>query len=870
MSRNLMNENVEETKRFYQNKIFRNMIIIIGVLLTLATISLAVWIFRLNANIRTRFAEKRFAPPVEFYSAPEQVRTGGRFPVDYFEGFFKRKNYRKRDFSEPVRGGDYSVWSGDQCLTVVPAPQVEEQKPAKGATSQSDPATQAANHGAATSQLAPAPGLTGAVEIRKPTPAAGAAVPSLPNAPNIAPGSVAGAGVPNVRPKVANCIAFKSATHSASDAEENSVSVEIIAFGPQGEILQVYTGKVPTPVESISIEPELFAQYFGESPTLRTVVPLGTTPTMCLNGLLAIEDANFLTHSGVSITGLLRAFVTNLRSGRAAQGGSTITQQLVKNYFLNDKKTLGRKLTEIAMAFLVEQHASKDDILETYINLIYMGQNGPFQVRGFAAAAEHYFGKDLSDLGLDQCALLAAILNSPGLYNPFIHPDHALKRRALVLDRMSELKMITADEAKIAKASPLPLKPQHSLTEPAPYFVQAVRRFIEEQGLDDAEGLRVYTTLNLRAQEAAQQAVRTGLERIEKSHPQIQKIKAQGKSLEAVLISSDPSTGFVESLVGGRGFLATQFNRAIESHRQVGSVMKPFVYLAALEHRREDGSAITAMTTLKDEATTHRFEGQTWTPHNYEGTYLGPVPLFYALKESLNAATVNLGMEVGLANIIDLAQRMGVTSKMKALPSLTLGAFELSPMEVLESYGTIARFGARTPLTLVHEIDDLIGHQLYLAKSVPQNVVAPETVAQLIGIMKQTIFSGTGRGVRLSGFTAPAAGKTGTTNDKKDAWFAGFSPYHAALVWVGYDDNTSHNLTGATGAVPIWAQYMKTYGSTFPAKDFAWPPGIERALLSSEEQIKIGIPGHKGEQPLATELIFLKGQTPPGLTPIDR
>lgn len=780
---------------------------------TLAIIITGVWLFRLDRNIKARFAEKRFAPPVEFYSSPESIRAGSRFPTGYFQSVFNRKDFRRREFSEPIREGDYSVWTPDQCRQVVAIDAV------------TDPAAQPQSDSFATEPSAALPTPAPVAELNR-------------------------------------CVAFKNPQNPSGLKTQDPDAVHIIAIDSNDSVIAVYSGATPQKVDSVEIQPELFAQYYGEKPTLRTVVSLGEAPTMCLNALLAIEDSEFLEHSGIRFTGLLRAVLANLKSGWGAQGGSTITQQLVKNYFLTEEKTLKRKITEIAMAFLVERHASKDDILETYINLIYMGQNGPFQVRGFAAASEHYFGKPLHELSLDQCALLAAVLNSPGLYNPFTHPDHALKRRGLVLDRMHELHMISENEAQQAKAAPLPTRPQRSLTEPAPYFVQAVRRMLEKQGLDESEGLRVYTTLNLRAQEAAHQAVRNGLDRLEKNYPQIQKLKAKGKNLEAVLISANPATGAVEALVGGRGFLATQFNRAIDSHRQVGSVMKPFVYLTALEKMQEDGQPFTPLTILKDQATTHRFEGQVWTPRNYEGTYLGEVPLFYSLKESLNASTVNLGMSVGIDNIVETAQRMGITSKIKALPSLTLGAFELTPMEVLQAYSTIANLGSRTELSLIHRVEDLNGNSLYEYVPTPEQVAAPESTAELVGIMKQTINSGTGRGVRLSGFTRPAAGKTGTTNDKKDAWFAGFTPYQTAIVWVGYDDNTSHNLTGASGAVPIWTTFMKSYATSFPEDDFKWPEGVEPVTLSPEQELALGVPEKRGELPPPVELIFKRGQAP--------
>jgi|GEM_PF-740634 len=898
-----------ESNSWWQKRRIKKILILGAAALTLAIICLGVWIYRLDSNIRQRFAEKRFAPPIEFYSAPESVRVGQRFASNYFASLFNRRNYRKRDFREPIRDGDFSIWSVAECGSVIDSRLLAASAAATatsgaGATMPNPNGSLNSPASSATPRPTPNPLFTGARDLHAPPVANSNSNSNSNENANANPGLPANSTLPMDQtqqnatfiPTIGQCIAFKNpadttnrsvnslattpraspesvadsepATDSASGSATERISdldaVKIIAFNASDEVIGVFAGSTPKAVASLEIEPELFASYFGDSPTLRTVVPLGTAPTMCLNALLAIEDSQFLEHSGVSFTGLLRAFLANLRYGRAAQGGSTITQQLVKNYFLNDKKTLTRKLTEIAMAFLVEQHESKDQILETYINLIYMGQNGPFQVRGFAAAASHYFGKNLTDLNLDQCALLAAVLNSPGMYNPFIHPEAALKRRNRVIERMSELKMVSEVESKAAKAAALPARPQRDLTEPAPYFVQAVRSFIEDKNIDSSEGLRVYTTLNLRAQEAAMQAVRSGVDRLETNYKLLQKLKSQKKNLEAVLISADPFTGGVQALVGGRGYAISQFNRATDSHRQVGSVMKPFVYLTALEHKQESGEPYTPVSIIKDEATTHKFDGQTWTPHNYEGTYEGPVPMYFALKESLNAATVNLGMSVGINNIIDTARRMGVRSNLKPLPSLTLGAFELTPMEVLEAYTSISRMGNHTALTLVHEIQDLSGKKLYSFEQKPEQVAAAESTAELVGMMKQTLLSGTARGARLAGFTNPAAGKTGTTNDKKDAWFVGFTPYHTALVWVGYDDNSPHGLTGATGAVPIWTSYMKSF-SAYAPRDFAWPEGTENVTLSSDQLTGLGVPSKKGQPPEVTELVFIKGQVPAAL-----
>jgi len=791
--------------------LFKTLIVFSALLLCALAVA-AVWLLQLDWNIRKRFAEKRFAPPVEFYSAPETIRIGSQLPNGYFEAVFARRHFRKREFGQPIQAGDFSVWSAEQCQSLLP---------------------HAEGFGA-----------------------------SLKSALGMAP----------EEPAIARCFAFRNSNaNTGGDQREPLIfqDVQIIGMGGDEKVVALYAGASPQPTEQARIEPELFAQYYGDVPILRQVVSLGTVPTNCLNALIAIEDAHFLQHSGISPSGIARAVLSAVKPGAPKVGGSTITQQLVKNYFLTDERTLKRKLTEIPMAVMVEQHASKDEILETYINLIYMGQNGPFQVRGFAAASEHYFGKPLSDLDLPQCALLAGVLNNPGYLNPFHSPDRALKRRAKVLDKMLEQDMIDAATAAQAKAAPLPNKPSRSLTEPAPYFVQAVRRELRARGIDESEGLRIYTTLNLRAQESAHQAIRAGLDHLEANFPHLKKLKAAGKNLEAALVSADPSTGAVEALVGGRGYLVSQFNRATDSHRQVGSVMKPFVYLTAFETQTPDGHPYTPVTILKDEGTTHKYEGQTWTPRNYEGTYNGDVPMFFALKESLNAATANLGVTVGLNNIIDVSRRLGITSPISPVPSLTLGAFELSPLEVLQAYSALSQLGRLTSLSLMWKIETLSGQELYRLQPQPEPVIPDDTVSELVGVMKQTLISGTGRAARAAGFLHPAAGKTGTTNDKKDAWFAGFTPLHSAVVWVGYDDNTPSNLTGASGAVPIWTTYMKNYAATFPANDFPWPETVEKVELTPEQQLALGVPAKNADQLAPVELIFKKGQAPQTAKPVD-
>ncbi|MEQ1877719.1 MAG: transglycosylase domain-containing protein, partial [Bdellovibrionia bacterium] len=527
---------------------------------------------------------------------------------------------------------------------------------------------------------------------------------------------------------------------------------------------------------------------------------------------------------------------------RVRQGGSTITQPLVINYFLTHERTIRRKFKEFFMAILLELHATKDDILQSYINEIYMGQNGPFQVRGFGSAAEYYFGKPLSDLDTAECALLAAIVNSPGLFSPFSSQQRAGQRRELVLTQMVKQGVLTEELAERAKKQPLPKDKPGILSEPAPFFVDAVQKQLDLLKIDRAQGVRIYTTLDLDAQEAAQDAVKKEIERIEKDFKKVADLKAQGKSLEGVVIAADPKTGFVQAVVGGRNFKKSQFNRAIQSHRQVGSVIKPFVYLAAFEGQTEDGGAYSPITLVNDEQIKLKYEKQTWEPVNYEKKYFGEIPLYFGLKMSLNSATARVAMQVGLAPILELIKDMGIQSPMKALPALALGAFELYPWEVLQAYCTLARMGEFTPLTYVSSVENLEGAELFRHFIQHEQVAEKADVAVLVGMMKQTVENGTGRAVRLWGFNHPAAGKTGTTSDNKDAWFAGFTPLHVAVSWVGYDDNSSHGLTGASGAIPLWAHYMLNYAAQLPPVDFTWPHDVEVRDMDVAAQQALGVP----------------------------
>ncbi|NQZ01739.1 MAG: PBP1A family penicillin-binding protein [Bdellovibrionales bacterium] len=620
------------------------------------------------------------------------------------------------------------------------------------------------------------------------------------------------------------------------DTSEKKIAPAIALLSENNTILGLYNLADGLPVSELQLKAYKFAQYYDDKPILRRLIEVSETPLYCLQAITAIEDPKFLEHKGVSITGTLRALYRNLVAGRYAQGGSTITQQLVKNYFLSSEKTLKRKIKEQFMAVLLELQSDKDTILENYLNVIYMGANGPFQVRGFGAASEHYFQTPIENLELHECALLAAIVNSPGRYNPFRKQENATKRRKRVLDKMVENGMLDPEAAEVANSKPLPNKSSPVMSEPAPYFVHAVLRKLKTLQIGSEEGLKIFTTLDLRAQEIAQTVLAQKTKGIESWFKHLKDIREkQKKYLQSSLISVDLKSGEVMALVGGRSFKNTQYNRILDAKRQVGSTMKPFVFLAALESYNEEGVPYSATTPLIDERFTHEYEGQSWSPKNYGDEYYGQVPMYFALKNSLNTATAKLGLSVGLEAVVEVAKRFGIESQLKALPSITLGAFEITPWELARAYTAVGRQGDLTALRLLDRVEDSNGNLLYKSEKSSERVASKESTAVLTSMMRQTLRTGTAKASAKMGVNFSAAGKTGTTSDSKDAWFVGFTPEVLTIVWVGYDDNTSHGLTGASGALPIWSAYMTQLLKGQDPVEFAWPEGTYPTQMTSVE-----------------------------------
>lgn len=601
----------------------------------------------------------------------------------------------------------------------------------------------------------------------------------------------------------------------------------VVTWDAEGWIVDLWKGSPLAPASSTGLFPALITQFYDGQPILQQNAPRSEIPLACLQAVIAIEDKDFLKHVGVSATGTFRAFIRNLKARRFAEGGSTITQQLVKNFFLTSKKTLRRKIEEQFLSLLLESQMDKDTILEMYLNVIYMGQSGPYQVRGFGSAAEVVFDKPISQLSLPECALLAATINSPGRYNAFEHPEAAKNRRDLVLRKMAEGGMIADTEAEEAMKMALPKVAPALRRSHAPYFVMSALREFESWEIDSENGARLYTTLDPEAQAGLISAVNKVMPAVEK---RVKKPSVQ--PLQVAAIAVDIKTAEVIALTGGRDYRSTQFNRAIDSRRQVGSIVKPFVFLPALR----DSSPVGPVSDDPFEWKTGK---QVWKPRNYEGkSYPGNVPLFFALAHSLNIPTARIGQQVGLETVIDALRNAGVTSKIPNLPSLTLGALELSPMEVAQSYLTLARMGSTERLHLLSRAEDINGNVLFEYQPSADEALDPVNTAILVGMMRQSIELGTGKVARLWGYDGLAAGKTGTTSDTKDAWFAGFTPRLMVVVWVGYDDNTAMGLTGAGAALPVWVDVIKGIQKPFQPADFEYPTGVEKRTIQKSDLLR--------------------------------
>lgn len=562
-------------------------------------------------------------------------------------------------------------------------------------------------------------------------------------------------------------------------------------------------------MQLLRLDPVMIGKIYPAHKEDRELVQLSEVPPLLIQALIAVEDRMFYEHNGVSVRGTARAMVANLRAGTWVQGGSTVTQQLIKNYYLSPERTLTRKVNEAMMAVLLEWHYEKEQILQAYLNEVFLGQAGRYSIHGMGMAARFYFDRPLDQLELPEIALLVGMIRGPSRYNPRRYPERALERRNMVLKLMMEQGVITEEQRNAARDTPLNVSKEAQRTDSKyPAFLQLVRQQLREDYREEdlrSEGLQIFTTLDPMLQYQAETSLQDRIKRLEKENRQLRLTN----KLEGALVVTNTENGEVVAVVGGRKPRFAGFNRAIDAVRPIGSLIKPAVYLTALENSQ----AYSLISTLNDKPFSwqDKYTGETWKPKNYDGRVHGRVSLYKALGQSYNLATVHLGFELGLSNIQKTLKRMGLERDFDVYPATLLGGLSLSPFEVAQMYQTIASGGFRVPLRAIRNVTTHDGQPLNrYALSVEQRF-DPAAIYVLNYALQGVVRYGTGRYTASQDLPKEqrAAGKTGTTNDYRDSWFAGFSGNYLAISWLGRDDNQPIGLTGSNGAMRVWADFMR-------------------------------------------------------------
>ena len=627
---------------------------------------------------------------------------------------------------------------------------------------------------------------------------------------------------------------------------------------PEPATIHIQDGKVARigsssgDLDAYELEPRMITALFdAEQRSKRRLVKYNDIPKMLVDAVLAIEDRRFFQHGGVNFIRLGEAAWVDVTRQKHEQGGSTITMQLSRAFFLTPEKTYKRKIVEMLIAMELEQKFSKQQIFEFYANRVDLGQRGSFTISGFAEASQAYFNKDLKDITLPEAALIAGLIQAPSYLSPYRHPERATERRNLVLDSMVETHAITRDQADKAKASPLKLAPPNVEASDAPYFVDLVRDAVisrlNERELNE-QSYRIYTTLDPDLQRAAAQAVDAGMKLVDEqvTKRRTKKIKiakgkyetkvAPGPQAQVALVALDPHTGAILALVGGRNYGFSQLNHAV-ARRPTGSIFKPFVYAAAINTAVDGANPVfTPASMVTDQPSTFSYGDQIYEPRNYKEEYHGDVTARYALAMSLNNATVKLAEEVGYDKVSDLAKAAGITS-VKPTPAMALGSYDATPLDMAAAYTVFANAGLRLSPLIVNSVRNAAGDVVMDFKTDKRQVLDPRVAAVMTNMMEGVLNFGTAYEVRTRGFTAPAAGKTGSSHD---GWFAGYTSNLLCIVWVGFDDYSDLRLSGAQTAAPIWAEFMKkavTLPEYSDVKSFAQPAGVVDVQLDKSTNL---------------------------------
>ena len=677
------------------------------------------------------------------------------------------------------------------------------------------------------------------------------------------------------------------------DTDENSLgqytingnTVDIrpskLSFFNGGNALAVqFSGKVIRTIRPLSggsdmgtaeIEPELITNLFDSQRDKRRPVRYEDLPPTLVQAVLSAEDKRFFEHPGFDFIRIAGAAWADLRHSQHFQGASTITMQVARTYFLSTDRTWRRKLAEAMLSFELEQRFNKQRIFEMYANEVYLGNRGSFGIRGFAEASVAYFGKDMRQLTLPECAFLAGLIRAPNYYSVADrHPERAAQARDRVLTQMEENKYVSADEVEEAKRTPLKLARTSVVGSEAPYFVDMVKdHLLEKYSEQDllSSNYRVYTTLDPQLQRAAAAAIDSGMKNVD-AMLQAKYAKARrpkGKNaqpeqipqVQAALVALDPRTGEIKALIGGRDYGQSQLNHAL-AHRQPGSVFKPFVYAAAFDNAVDGAQpVVTPTTTVDDEPTVFEFDGTEYTPNNYGERFMGKVTVRQALTNSLNVATVKVAEMIGYGRVVQIARQMGLGSNIRPTPAVALGAYELTPVEVAGAYTAFATVGTRADPYYIKSVVSAGGNSLEKYGPTTKLVLDPRVTYLVDSILKDVLNKGTGAQVRAKGFTLPAAGKTGTS---RDGWFAGFTSNLVCVIWIGFDDNRDFGFAGGATAAPIWADFM-IHATNLPGyrdvRDFDKPEGVDSTIIDADT-LELATPNC----PVTREEVYVTGSEP--------
>ena len=640
----------------------------------------------------------------------------------------------------------------------------------------------------------------------------------------------------------------------------------VIKFA-RGRISQITSLEDNTARSQYQLEPQLITNLSGPNREKRRIVKFDDIPKIVVDAITSAEDKRFFQHAGFDPIRVIKALYVDLKEGRKEQGASTLSMQLARGFWLDQQKRWTRKLAELIITLQLEQKLSKEEIFADYCNMVFLGWRGAFEIHGFGEAAEAYFGKNLSQLTLPEAATLAGMIQRPSHFNPFRYPDRTRERRNLVLSLMHQNGQISDRDYELAIESPLTVAKGAAQAVDAPYFVDLVDEELQNRFQDAdfrSSGFRIYTTLDMNLERAAAEAVRIGMQEVDDQIKKQRRFRGQKiPEAQVALVAMDPHTGEVKAVIGGRNYGVSQLNHAM-AKRQPGSIFKPFVYAAALDSGIEGGPHIlTASTTVVDEPTTFYFDGKPYEPSDFKHEFHGVVTLREALAHSLNVATVKVAEMVGYNRVVEMANRAGMNYKIKPTPAVALGAYEITPIEAAGAYTIFSNQGKYVKPSFLTMVRSQDGRVMYKNRMQEKPVLDPRVSYLMTNLMEEVLRSGTGVTVRARGFTAPAAGKTGTSHD---GWFAGYTSELLCIVWVGFDDNRELDLEGAHSAAPIWAEFMKRamqFREYRDVQEFPVPDGI----VSVEIDPQSGMPATP-YCPRTRQEVYIAGTQPVGFCPL--